>query len=131
MSLESWKKKYYPISACETDEADQVKHSLKKWKGLRAENLAEFGLSICGDGYVTDRYEILSISDRTCSLCYHHTSKCGDRDCDGCPYVKLFGETCFGINGPFAAWTYDQDPEPMIKNLKKLNKAVKEGKIKL
>ena len=43
MSIATWKKEFYsPISKCPKSKA--AAHSLKKWIGLRPENLAKHGL---------------------------------------------------------------------------------------
>lgn len=39
MSLETWKEEFYPIPADEVPESQALAHSLRKWEGLRKENL--------------------------------------------------------------------------------------------
>ncbi len=45
MSLESWKKEFYPTRAADVKTLDEaLTHTERKWEGLRPENLERHGL---------------------------------------------------------------------------------------
>ena len=45
MSIESWKAEFYPTPADEASKDQAIAHSLRKWEGLRKENLDRHELS--------------------------------------------------------------------------------------
>jgi hypothetical protein len=106
MSLESWKAEYYPVPADQCPPEQAVEHSLRKWIGLRRENLERHGMRAMSED-ITDAQtsEWFRIGASTCSLCETHTI------CRGCPL--LAGQCVDGMN----AWWDDHDPEPMIAAL--------------
>ena len=73
----SWLAKYYPVPANKVkDESwhDCLKHSLRKWIGLRPANMLRHGLiSIGGTIYARiipgDAGFVLSVTDLSCALC--------------------------------------------------------------
>ena len=124
MSLQTWEEEFYPESAgeaAERGEAAAVEHSLRKWEGLKEENLARHGLvaySLSISEVGTDQH--LDISSGTCALCYMVGISCRT-----CPLYKA--RDCFACDrwrpdegfSPWKKWTEDSDPEPMIFWLKK------------
>lgn len=109
MSIETWKAEFLPVPAEEVPEEEAVAHSLRKWKGLRPENLAEHDL-IATPRYILDqegREECVS----RCALCKHY-------DCIACPLAQTLGDSCVGgSKSPWYIWFDDRDPEPMIQAL--------------
>jgi len=130
MSLETWKKKYYPIEASEVPEKDALAHSLQKWIGLREKNLDKHEVSHHG-WYIECDHEldILDIDGDTCALCYHYET--GSK-CPKCPLVKVAGRRCDQggdamFNGdkysPYEEFVKNKNPEPMIKLIRSAIKA--------
>ncbi len=108
MSLETWKEEFYPIPADEVPESQALTHSLRKWEGLRKENLEKHGVGATG-GYVDE----MSIDSSTCALCHHHIDSVR---CATCPLVKLtMGGNC---DSEYVWWNHAGDPEPMIELIK-------------
>ena len=117
MSLTTWEKEFYPITAKEFEKGANdrtlVDHSLRKWRGLRIENLRRHKL-------IQEGCEIggfLAIDDRTCALCarYLHPGCM----CDGCPIVEVRGDRCDNKKdgedeSPYHLFTCFSNPEPMI-----------------
>lgn len=129
MGIASWTKKHYVVSADEaaTDDITAVEHSIAKWKGLRPQVLSKHGLTVdhVGDLVSDDPDEEFSIDRSTCAMCVLD-SKRARACCDSCSYREVHGEICAGReDSPYDVWTETQDPEPMIKALKKVRKALK------
>jgi hypothetical protein len=132
MSLATWKRKYYPVPAdTEMSVLDAIKHSLRKWKGLRLENLQAHNLTrVRAERYIvviTDNKRGLRISTASCALCVMFYPKDGSEqhNCVDCPLYDANGrrrcdeDNENGVN-LFFIWnnTESQDPEPMIAALK-------------
>ena len=115
MSLESWRKEYYPVDAYKLtsrDDAVLIEASLLKWIGLQKENLAEHGLKKqhqFGPFYIENKL-MSGIND--CSLCtkylYH---------CDECPL-----ESC-QVDSPYRI-TYNNDFNNLTPLIEALAKAL-------
>jgi len=135
MSLASWKAEFYPVTASRIKTVlGAVKHSLRKWKGLRAVALRRHGVEDLG-GYVRQPDNPLlkpfPINDSTCALC--RILDAGDprpvqwRDCQRCALTQARGGCpCTAPapeepedRSPWLMFTRDGDPEPMIKLLEK------------
>lgn len=140
MSLQSWKKEFYPVEAedvaAATDSGDLVllNHSLQKWIGLRDENMIKHnvykGCSVTI--YDSENYEF-EVNSKTCALCHiHYRFVDGEGSaCKTCPLFKVRGSRCdiltdeeeveneFGtgaiITSPWDSYVDNEDPEPMIK----------------
>lgn len=126
MSFESWRKKFYPVTAKEAAVSDSlaVKHSLQKWVGLRKENLGKHGLELPSlPGTIlfnkSDGAAAFFVNCETCALCHRHY----DNDCEGCPLVKN-GTTCFDPGRPYDIFIKTGDAEPMIIALSHLNESL-------
>lgn len=116
MSLESWEDEFYPMTAKETLSANLsmieiIKHSLKKWIGLKKENIDKHDIN--SNPFCNDRFEV---NEDSCSLCvkyYREHSLLGE--CRDCPIVKATGKTCLRS---FEIFEDNYLPEPMIDILK-------------
>jgi hypothetical protein len=126
MSIESWKKKYYPIPAGATKGTGLkaiLDHSIKKWKGFRLKNLHKHGLTTHDTAIVElNSYQEEMMSPRQCSLCVSFRKQ----DCIACPIVEVTGDTCDPFDlvnrSPWDDMVSKQDPEPMIKLLKRVRR---------
>lgn len=125
MSFNTWKKEFYsPISKVAKKNA--AAHSLKKWIGLRPENLEKHGLTTDHCSHIVDavsEIRVLEITDQSCSLCrWSSLSKVGIRyaNCNNCEYHEYYGKDCDDYHGPYNSWTLGENPEPMIKALQRL-----------
>jgi len=103
---EQWLKAFYPCSAQEAaargvDEA--VRHSLRKWRGLRQENLAKYACAL----------PPIKVNEETCALCVLFI---GNEDCQGCPIADATF-CCNNVVGAFSRYDLRRDPEPMIQIL--------------
>lgn len=129
MSKETWLKEYYPVPAGSQEAtatpATAVKHSIRKWRGLRPATLqyhkvkvvTRFGATagLYGLRAVTSRASpFLMVDSSTCALCsfYHQ------RDCSCCPLYAVRGCSCVSDNkaepAPYIQFIRNRDPEPMI-----------------
>ncbi len=119
-----WLARYYPTPAAEVAEDDAILHSLRKWRGLRAEVLAVHGITTSGrrlyDACTGAR--VLPLEATSCALCVHYMET-EDEDghperlCTRCPLTFVRGTPCDDAvdeQPPWFAWTEDNDPEPMI-----------------
>lgn len=121
MSLQSWIEEFYPIPAKEVSKENALEHSIKKWEGLRKENLEKHDL-MQEDRSILDQesYEALRIDGNSCALCVHYAAR---TSCIGCPLYHIRQDTkCDKSNKDVSAvyfdFTEDENPEPMIEELK-------------
>jgi len=144
MSIESWKAEFYPVEARSCPEDQAIAHSLKKWDGLREENLHKHELQPNkSTDIVAIRHElgaenIFYIHSSSCALCEHFYAPEGlDEDEDGeeppmcntCPLaiaraengepIPCDHERLDEVRSPWAEWSREKNPEPMIFWLKK------------
>lgn len=113
MSLTTWKKEFYPVTAneCPQDGRSALKHAILKWTGLLPENMKKHRIvkSLPGTTYI--RYKNsghrFPITGSTCALCYN--------PCICCPIVLLGNVPC---GDQYCKWTATGDPKPMLKLLK-------------
>lgn len=142
MSAESWLKEFYPESAKAVVNAGAsdlvlVKHALRKWRGLRFEMLKKHGLLLINrDIYVDPDYDpdydmvVLTIDGDSCSLCCRHYD---GMDCLHCPLaIARNGVTCDNayadeMKSPYAIFSRNEDPEPMIKWLEQTEAMLEKG----
>lgn len=122
MSLETWKEEFYPIDAeYVSEEEDAVAHSLRKWIGLRKENLDKHRISSTGWIGISDGDEYVYIDSSTCALCQRYFDDEAVNECASCPLFDLLGKRCDnGDDSPFVIWGEYENPEPMIAALKQL-----------
>jgi flagellar basal body P-ring protein FlgI len=129
MSLKTWKKEFFGgLSRAKRSEKAAVEHSLKKWIGLRPENLAKHGVKtlslsyfpddVTSDAIASDDTAQLIINSESCALCARHSC-----DCEKCSITQQrLGYDCDQLSpvemlSPFSAWRRNSDPEPMIEVL--------------
>lgn len=122
MSLKTWKEEFYPIDAEYVSEEDAVEHSLRKWIGLRKENLDKHRISTGWTG-ISDGDEDVYIDSSTCALCQRYFDDEAVNECASCPLFDLLGKRCDnGDDSPFVIWGEYENPEPMIAALEQLVK---------
>lgn len=121
MSLKTWKKEFYPVSASKIKKSDwigAIEHSILKWEGAKPKSLKAHGLvkvdgfiSLADDAAGKDFY----FGDSSCALC-----RITKTNCDICPITIATGVTCVALEiGVYRAWRQNSDPKPMLKALKK------------
>jgi hypothetical protein len=126
MSLDSWKKEHYPITAAEAAKLGDLgaaRHSLRKWEGALKKNTkrheVEFitGLHLYIENAVgAFSGKPLFFDNYSCALCslFWDDSYCGD-----CPLAKTLGKSCdAGVDSPYYK-AKQGDPLPMIRALRK------------
>lgn len=132
MSLESWKKQFYPTSAHEATKSDRraVLHSLVKWSGALPANTTRHGVRYHNYSIHEPREEVgmFEFGVRDCALClrYRH-AKHGDDNCYNptlsrhCPIVRLTGQPCDreceeenDQHTPSTWYQSEHDPVPMV-----------------
>lgn len=118
MSIATWKKEFYPISASRCSKTGAAEHSLRKWLGLRKAALKKHGLTkIPGRCVITDGRSRFWFDCDTCSLCRKYPSKY--HECD-CPIVRLLDVTCYAACG---RWQDHGDARPMLTLLRRVVEA--------
>jgi len=126
VSLASWKREFYtPVS--KVKKCDAAAESLRKWEGLRPENMKQHGLEWFGRRIrqTNQPSSSVAIDDSSCALCWYFLRPSGEPfPCAACPLSIVRGgvacdrETNDERRGPY--WTgTDSDPRPMIRWLKK------------
>lgn len=96
MSLETWKKEFYPVIATAVSKKDALSHSLKKWQGLAEENLVKHAV-IHTQGILSNEEHIgfeLEINGVSCALCTHYLEVENTDNCCFCPIKIELGHTC-------------------------------------
>ena len=127
MSKETWLKEYYLVPAGSQEAtatpAAAVKHSIRKWRGLRPATLQYHKVKVvtgCGEANglyglraVTSRaFPFLTINSSTCALCIFYHG-----DCSRCPLYAVRGCICGSGDitpAPYAQFIQSRNPEPMI-----------------
>jgi len=141
MSIKTWRKEFYPVSA-RARKAKQAPaaHSLQKWLGLRKEALERHGLTLDKGSLLTERGTLVfEMDDTTCAFCAVHRDdefetpwerRCS-KNGDPCPLIALrHGLRCYENElrpyrlSPYDALIIKNNPEPMIQLLQR---AVREG----
>lgn len=135
MSLASWKKEFYRKSANKVSKRYALRHSLRKWIGLKPCNRKKHSVSL-HDGNLMNKsvianneddgdVDFLKIDDSTCALCYHFSRlKTG---CEECPLVKAGISECPDDNSPFDLFMSSGRVSPMIRALER---ALPKGRVK-
>lgn len=127
MSLKTWKKEFYSQDPTKKmTKVAAVKHSIKKWKGLRPENLKKHGLGYFDvKGLQDSDGDEFWVSSGSCALCrkYYDDEQQDKNPCYRCPLYKSLGNIeCDGVDDmPFVLFVdNNNDPEPMIAALEKV-----------
>lgn len=127
MTLLTWKAEFYSTLARDCSAEDAIKHSLRKWEGMRETNLNKHGIET--SAVTSHLYEIgkpcstdfvFRVDDSSCALCHHFSPN--DMICRDCPLQTVRGAACDRprsdeTHSPWSAWQDDggdRDPEPMI-----------------
>lgn len=117
MSLESWKKEFYPIDAIRplwTEEA-AIKHSLMKWKGLQERALRKHKVLPTYGGGVTTENDQVPSGSLSCALCQFTSMNCA-----ACPLNKVSPGACTtNSDSLWIQYVRGHDPMPMIWALRK------------
>lgn len=119
MSLKTWKKEFFPPMDTST-ELGAIIHSLRKWRGLRPENMKKHGVKkhLTSTREIVDRrHNSLEIDAYSCALCWRHTlAKNGN--CFGCSLLKQLESECdLHDNSPYVLFLKKNEVEPMIEAL--------------
>jgi hypothetical protein len=126
MSIKTWVEEFYPQSASSVDcELDAVKHSIKKWEGLRKEALNRHDVMLSGNVVREVKGEANFHFDAdNCSLC---VISC--KICPKCPLAFVRGgipcttrtldEIRNGSDAPWRTLYLERNPEPMLEDLHK------------
>lgn len=112
MSIETWKKEFYPVSAKEFVDGEVrpseiVAHSLRKWEGLSAYSLDKHALNKAG-AYIYDGCQVIDQGGSSCSLCQAFYR---EHSCVGCPLYEMLDRNC---DSEYQAWVHTGDTRPMI-----------------
>ena len=141
MTLQTWLDEFYPTPANSVRSSrEAAEHSLRKWEGLRAENLAKH--KVDADSHAReifderDARELFVISGDTCALCQLFADK---HDCNGCPLARVLGNRCDiplsedqedGVF-PYAIWSDTGDPSLMIIMLKEALRKTSDDELRM
>jgi len=127
MSLASWKREFYtPVN--KVKKSDAAAASLRKWEGLRPENMKQHGLEWFGHRIrqTNQPSSSVAIDDSNCALCWYFLGPWSEPfPCDACPLSIVRGGVACDDKmvdeekAPYHCGTRDQDPRPMIRWLKK------------
>ena len=138
MSVQSWKREFYPIPAIKIKTVEGALISaMNKFEGALSKNLHKhsvrliYGAIANLDPRLT--CAVFEFDDSSCALCYLFASGsynlvCHRPSCYGCP---LTGSTnCHNTRSPFKIFINGGNPRPMLKVLRKalreLRKALRE-----
>lgn len=131
MTLKTWIAEFYPVPAENLKEAFDstcIKHSIKKWEGLRPDALKRHDVTF-DRGTLEGEGGLLEINDLSCALCVKHLNPKDEVECYFCPLERVRGnvpcdcETFEEERSPFAVACREgamdePDVEPMIYWLK-------------
>ena len=122
MSLKSWEKEFYPVTAEECAKGGGavacLEHSIRKWTGLLPKNLAKHRMrTMRYRPGITDGHRRIGIDSYTCALCQWA------ENCRGCPIRKDGG--CGG--SALEAWYDKGNPRPMLRVMREALRAQKAG----
>lgn len=120
MSLATWKAEFYPVEAHKCPKEQAVEHSLRKWRGMRADALARHDVTAdCGKLKLRAADGHLCIDCSSCALCEHYVFD----GCKKCPLARSRGGWACDSRmpsehlSPFVYWRDEFTPEPMIAAL--------------
>lgn len=122
MSLDTWKKKFYPKPPSKRMTKRQaVEHSLRKWRGLTESELKKHGLKrVWKHIEEIGKFGELEINAISCALCEKYLHVPGKDFCQNCPLNKVLGEPCDeDEESPYKIWVTKGNPKPMIKALQR------------
>lgn len=125
MSLSSWKREFYKTPASKVSRKFAVKHSLRKWIGLKSSNRKRHGIALENSFIMDKNFNRLAIATESCALCQHYSSNCYNCPLaianNGFPCDESCGDEPSAY-GQFAGYNLTS---PMIKLLEKAFKNTK------
>ena len=99
MSLASWKREFYRTPANKVSKRYALRHSLKKWIGLKLSNRKKRNVFLDDIVLMDKSGNRLPFDTTTCALCKHHRDDCF---CSGCPLLSVNNETrCYDLYQPY------------------------------
>jgi hypothetical protein len=123
MSIESWKKEFYPTPAKDNISypLQAAKHSLAKWLGLTPENLKDHVLTK-DFAEIVERQAVANyfgIDCSTCALCEYDDKLVyiDEQGCYNCPLFQHTGISCNDDESPYVTFLKTDDPTKMIEEL--------------
>lgn len=127
MSLQTWKDEFMPVPVENVPENEVaiLQRDLKKWLGLRDEELKRHGVLKSGMA-ITDGENKLSITSSSCALCHYYLClNTTENRCFECPIKKVRNVPCDKLqenenpksDSPYQAFVNRGNPEPMIELL--------------
>lgn len=101
MSIQTWKREFYPKPASKATKAEALDHSIQKWKGYLSKNLKKHQL-IRNGGILEnhDGIEVFESDTTTCALCQRFMKNkrtngySSAENCVACPLFKATGKYC-------------------------------------
>lgn len=122
MSLDTWKKEFYPIPARDAEKGFCMYHSYRKWLGTLPENLQKHGLHIEKNFRIVedaDSRVYIFFGNETCALCLKYQSN--TFGCTSCPlFNPVTRENCCDTTtSPYQIFGRTGDPTPMLNLLLK------------
>lgn len=130
MTLKTWMEEFYQVGACTADKEYAIEHSLRKWEGLRPENLAKHDCRVISFVVHDQADSRFNIASDSCALCVHYCLETDEgTDCESCPLsIARGGHACDVARedeecSPWSAMIQGQYPEPMIVWLQKTKDA--------
>jgi hypothetical protein len=130
MSIETWKKEFYPVTAdkCPKNKKAALRHAFKKWRGLLKKNLRRHGLIRQGS-WIGSKHDlaitkyissgILVIDGDTCALCKMYEDDDCNKGKEYCPLVNN-SDWWWGGSGCERAWEQFVEwgrATPMLKRI--------------
>jgi hypothetical protein len=94
MSIETWIKEYYPVTAKATPAEDAVAHSIRKWEGLQPDALRKHGVHWVKLYSLKDSEGHSFYIGDTCALCERFQEAGTVLACVKCPLFIHRGAEC-------------------------------------
>lgn len=131
MSMDSWKKEFYPVEASLCSHENAVQHSLRKWGGLLKKNMKKHGLLVDDFSTIADcDGNTFDIDDSSCALCllYYRHNVVDSEKCAACPLYEELGRSCDSSgdytdtskSAPYAVFCRTGDARPMVYALRRI-----------
>ena len=134
MSMKTWREEFYPVSAATARRRSwrwAAKHSLRKWEGLKEENLRKHDVRYSPEdnAVVGANGARLRLDGETCALCYKaqeaEEADLSMNGCDLCP-LALVGYNCSSCESAYhRARSYD--PAKRSSGLRDLIRGLKKA----
>jgi len=112
MSLETWKKEFYPVPASTVSEKNAVKHCLQKWTGLLKKNLRKHSVK----SY--DICDSIGTGSTSCALCLYYL----DDNCVSCPIFLETRLRCEDSKSHYIYWLKKDSALPLVQLLRRISR---------